>query len=425
MKRRSFVKSAGALAAAFAGASANAADAAAKPSNKKSVENPKLENLVFEVGKKYDVKIFVPESSGEIESIEMMDYDKTSFPSPAKIEIEKRGGCYVAKNLSFPKEDSYAFYIKYKGGEDKPAKNLYRRKADLFACALEPDLFKLSPLNGDFHQHSTVSDGKLTPLQMAVMCVETNLDIHALTDHRKREGSAQLMEEVKNLPIHLKSFYGEEVHSHGTVHVQSLGAREGADNYIKEYKEEFEALVEKNLKKMPENDRDEQAARAMAAFDIVRKLGGVAGFNHPYWAPKASTFSSLRASTQDKLYRYGTFDYLEIVNGISVKSCEDDIISLSVSKYFETLAAGGAKRPILGCSDVHNLTDVASGRTIVFAENDSFEAFAKAVRSGMCVAVDDTMRDVREQGKTGAPRIYGNSARLVKYAAFIDRHFLT
>ena len=42
--------------------------------------------------------------------------------------------------------------------------------------SLAPDLLALRPLRGDFHMHSTCSDGKQPPAHVAARCRQIGLD---------------------------------------------------------------------------------------------------------------------------------------------------------------------------------------------------------------------------------------------------------
>ena len=44
---------------------------------------------------------------------------------------------------------------------------------------------------GDFHTHSTASDGRLTPTELVDLVASQGVQYHALTDHDSTEGIAE------------------------------------------------------------------------------------------------------------------------------------------------------------------------------------------------------------------------------------------
>jgi hypothetical protein len=53
---------------------------------------------------------------------------------------------------------------------------------------------------GDFHTHSTASDGRLTPTQLVDLAASRGVQYHALTDHDSTEGVAEAREAAKRHP---------------------------------------------------------------------------------------------------------------------------------------------------------------------------------------------------------------------------------
>ena len=44
---------------------------------------------------------------------------------------------------------------------------------------------------GDFHTHSTASDGRLSPTEIVDLAAQQGVQYHALTDHDSTEGIAE------------------------------------------------------------------------------------------------------------------------------------------------------------------------------------------------------------------------------------------
>ena len=55
---------------------------------------------------------------------------------------------------------------------------------------------------GDFHTHSTASDGRLTPTELVDLVASQGVQYHALTDHDSTEGIAEAREASKKHPQH-------------------------------------------------------------------------------------------------------------------------------------------------------------------------------------------------------------------------------
>src|SRR5688572_30644643 len=56
------------------------------------------------------------------------------------------------------------------------------------------------PAKADFHNHSTASDGKLTPTQLVDLAAGNGVRIFALTDHDSTEGIAEARKAAERYP---------------------------------------------------------------------------------------------------------------------------------------------------------------------------------------------------------------------------------
>ena len=75
-------------------------------------------------------------------------------------------------------------------------------------------------INAEFHCHSTVSDGTLSPSEIIKLAKEKNLSLIALTDHDTTEGILEAAEMAKKLSVNF--IPGTELsceHKGSTVHV--------------------------------------------------------------------------------------------------------------------------------------------------------------------------------------------------------------
>ena len=73
---------------------------------------------------------------------------------------------------------------------------------------------------GDFHSHSTCSDGTLSPEELVSLAKEQGLDIMALTDHDSTDGVDRAIDAGKKLGIKvIPAFELSTIHNDETVHV--------------------------------------------------------------------------------------------------------------------------------------------------------------------------------------------------------------
>lgn len=147
---------------------------------------------------------------------------------------------------------------------------------------------------GDFHIHSTFSDGKHTPQEIVMLCKKKNIDIIALTDHNTTAGidEAILVGEklgVKVIPgVELSTSYkGSKVHILG---------------YFKDdsYKNELFLKILKNIKNhtispiksLFKNDINFYDSKyklyVKTGIDILRFFGAIVILAHPVILTKAN-----------------------------------------------------------------------------------------------------------------------------------------
>ncbi|MFR5264344.1 PHP domain-containing protein [Clostridium sp.] len=136
-------------------------------------------------------------------------------------------------------------------------------------------------INAEFHCHSTVSDGTLSPSEIIKLAKEKNLSLIALTDHDTTEGILEAAEMAKKLSVNF--IPGIELsceHKGSTVHV--LGFFKG--DYFKN--KEFQDFLH-NLKNSRINRAKEIVNRLDKFFnikinyeDVLKKGKGVVARPH-------------------------------------------------------------------------------------------------------------------------------------------------
>lgn len=280
--------------------------------------------------------------------------------------------------------------------------------------AVPPELERLRPYRGDPHMHTTASDGRDSPLAMAVRAREVGMDFIAVTDHDNYPPSCEAIQAAAAIGLNLLILAGEEV----TVreiggHILSLNAsgwvgkaRHGPDN-----DRERAAICRDEI-----GDRTlaapltaEQYSHAVWTVRHIRRLGGLAILAHPFWEGTTRKYYPPRALV-DQLLRDDLCDGIELLGG----SPSTEGNRLAVARYCDE-AQRGRRLPVVGCSDAHGQED-SLGRywTVAFAADLTAAGIAQAVTDCHCVACEAL------PGRDAA--IYGPSA-LVEYAYFLHREF--
>lgn len=279
--------------------------------------------------------------------------------------------------------------------------------------SLKKDLFSLKCFKGDFHMHSSESDGKEPPGHVAAACRRIGLDFMALTDHRKHEPSLQAIQTFEKVPVDLRIYPGEEVHSPGNrVHIINFGGRFGITQFFADDKAFLNSLkpLEKKLKTKLAPREKEQYAACVWCYDKIREAGGLAIFCHPYWVEREryNVSEPLIAQHLEDCF----FDAYEVIGGFHRHQVESNC--LQVARYHEQRAKG-RKIPIVGVSDAHGCERgelFGWYYTVIFAESSELPDIIKSVKSLRSVAVEAL------PGET--PRVHG-SMRLVKLVHFLIR----
>ena len=291
-----------------------------------------------------------------------------------------------------------------------------QRSPTLYLYALEPDLYRLRPYKGDFHLHSSDSDGHESSCGVLANLRRAGYDFSALTNHYWYHSAAKVRKLWQGLPDVFTVLTGEEVHTPSEyLHAVSIGASQSVNDLYYQNREQCDAEIEaiaKDLDRPDTIDPHNYASRLWVARTI-RKFGGLSILAHPHWI-----WSNVYFMPEDltvRLLESGEYEALELLNG----DCGPETNTLQTALYFEERAKG-FDPPVVGSSDCHR-TDRADERfptpafTYVFAEDRSFEAIHKAILGHQTVAVEKYRED-------SSFHIYG-SYRLVKYANFLMRNY--
>ena len=286
-----------------------------------------------------------------------------------------------------------------------------REEFPLYAVA--PDLFGVRPWKGDFHMHSSCSDGRESPAYVPAACRRIGLDFMALTDHRTYQPSLDAVAAYAGVPVDLRMAPGEEVHPpDNPVHMVNFGGSVSVNALFTE-RERYDLDIARLAAAVTAPLTAEEKlhyASCVWCFDQIRRSGGIGILCHPYWITGNSF--NISEALQDAFYATPSFDALEVIGGFYRYQMEAN--ALAVARW-QQRRAGGGDIPVVGVSDAHGCErDELFGwyYTIVFALTPEFVDVREAIRAGQCVAVEAVPGEF--------PRIYG-PFRLVRFAHFLMR----
>ncbi len=324
-------------------------------------------------------------------------------------------------DATFSKEQEYSILISKKVDDE------YKLVVMLNVYALEDDLLAKKPLIGDFHVHTSYSDGKEGPAYVAARYREEGFDFIPITDHCKYTPSLEAIAFYKDLNLPFKIYPGEEVHTpDNDIHLINFGAdysinelstknytgawqRECDDNWLKEVTE-----LQSTLTDLDESVNAFEFASSILACKKIREANGLAIFCHPHWRLRTRNVGD--AFTYKFLFD-GHADAYEVIGGQTI---EENITQVEL---YNKLRIDGKNIPIVGSSDSHGTTVTEQGAhatpfneelTIVFAEENTKDHIINAVKAHYSVAV--------EQYVGQNAHLYGNY-RLVQYTLFLYRYF--
>ena len=319
-----------------------------------------------------------------------------------------------------------------------------QRIAQLSIYAVDGELATRVPLRGDFHVHSTGSDGREDPHIVCANYRRKGYDFMCITDHDNYYPSLDSIAFYKDVKLALNIMPGEEVHLPGTpVHIVNAGGLFSVngllpvkENYIQTngelarrrfdesvtppdvYKmEDYWAEINEIIARLKGGDNPipsdvdaKSYAVCLWAFEKIKQADGLGVFAHPFWLWDVWQIP-------EKFTRYmlenHPFDAFEVLGGENYYAQNGFQTALYYDEYLK-----GRVHPIVGATDSHSSIsenrnwDICS--TIVFAKSNTRKDILTAVKDKLSVAVDTISKEYRLVGEY----------RYIKYASFLmERYF--
>ena len=304
--------------------------------------------------------------------------------------------------------------------------------------SLKSDLYELRPYRGDFHIHTTGSDGRETPCYVAARYRQKGFDFAAISDHGNYKPSVEAIDYWKALDLDFCLYPGEEVHSQDNpVHIIHFGGKYSVNDRWRDNTEQYFREVAAIQDALPDKDprvNNFAVAASEWVFDEIRRAGGLCVFCHPYWSVAQNVIDE---GITSEIFRRNKFDAFEVLGGFYKYQFESN--NFQVVRYYEEQAKGN-RFPVVGLSDSHGVDrfEFGAGRPVVqrvvgmkYADSrdcDLFGWYYTVVLAKSNTAEDliDGIRNFRScavsciEGET--PRVYG-PFRMVRYVNFLLREY--
>ena len=416
MDRKSFLKNIALLGASSTLLNAEVAPKKAKKPAKKAKPTFKLDKKIFKLGQNEITVKIPPEYKEQMATAVVRINDEDGFwPNDPKAKWSVDGdNLKVSVNFTVEGRHTIAIF------PDKKERNQKKALGFVQLFAVAPDLYELRPYKGDSHIHTTNSDGANKPVDVALRCYEVGLDYQAISDHRRWDTSDDMKKLFEKYPTSMSFYHCEECH-YTLAHVQNFGGRESLTLYVKNHMDEYKALSDKFASTLPKDldpKMKKYIADAEAEFAIIRKLGGIAVMNHPYWLRSSNALPTYNQPIKvtDIICERGNFDAYEYVNYAS-----DDVSTGMANAKYTELTEAGKRFPVIGTSDAHNVKTQGYGYTVVFAKSEKFEDIKQAILKRNSVAVTVSKRIDTEK----VDYIPFGDRRLVNYSYFLFKEYFS
>ena len=413
MNRKSFFKHLSLLGASVS-IFTRAAEAAKAKIGIAPKEKFEYEKKIFKLGK-YTLRVKIPEYFKPKMSQLVFNFmhENMEYEKPIKL-TPKIDGDFFIFNVEFKTEDKYRLNVH----DQSRKKRAYLPIESINMYALNDDLYSMYAMKGDSHIHSTNSDGKFTPEEVALRCYEVGLDYQAISDHRRWDTSDMIMKKFGKYGTSMTFYHAEECHfARSDIH--NFGGSQGVTAYVNANKAEFEKRIADKIETMPKDmlkPLKKEVATVEVEAELIREFGGIPVFNHPYWITSKGFFNK----SVDAIWERKSVDAIEIVNFGARYGNRAYSTSLLIEKNAE-LREKGIRYPFIGSTDAHSILNQGNAYTILFTKSKKWEDTKQAVLHRRTVAVCDTLYNEVELEKRET-MMYGER-RFIKYANFLIKEY--
>lgn len=224
---------------------------------------------------------------------------------------------------------------------------------------------------GNLHTHSTCSDGRLTPHEVAELYQKAGYDFLALTDHWVFGDGWQRDDFLMLTGCEFD--YGQDVEKEGIFHIVGIG-----------------------MERMPAKIRKKESP-PQELIDGIHEEGGIAILTHPAWS----------LNRVEDVVRFHGLDGTEIYNTTSglPRNCRP-----YSGAFIDVLATKGVLLPCMAADDTHTYHgDETCSYLLVKAEELSREAILDAIRRGNFYATQGPMFTIEEVCLDGKNFLYVKS----------------
>ncbi|MBE6411422.1 MAG: hypothetical protein E7036_02580 [Opitutales bacterium] len=413
MNRKSFFKHLSFLTAS-AGIFARAAEAAKAKVGIAPKKKFTYDKKIFKLGK-YTIRVKIPEYfKPKMKDLSFVfRRDNMQFEDPTNLQPKIDGDFFVF-DVEFTAEDKY--YINVHDKSKK--KRAYLPIESISMYALAEDLYETRVMKGDSHIHTTNSDGKFSPDEVALRCYEVGLDYQAISDHRRWDTSDIIMKKFGKYNTSMTFYHAEECHF-AKDDIQNFGGSQGLTKYVNANKAEFEKLVAEKMASLPKDMEKPvklEVATVEAEAHLIRQFGGIPVFNHPYWITSRGFYNK----SVDAIWERKSVDAIETVTFGRRHGNRPYSTSLLIEKNAE-MRERGIKIPLIGTTDAHHISNQGNAYTIVFTKSNKWEDTKQAVLARRMVAVCDSTYNELELEKRET-MMYGER-RFIKYANFLIKEY--
>ena len=238
---------------------------------------------------------------------------------------------------------------------------------------------------GDFHIHTSYSDGRVNPAGRVVEAWKDGLDVIAITDHYEgRTGERNFMKVIAPYGANIKYQSAKKANAvkadFNAIHQEAVAAVEkygypmllikgcemarGAETHG-----HFNALFLDDINGLYDPDLE-------VALRKVKEQGGIVIHNHPAWRRKTSD----KTEFHERVYSQGLVDGAEVVNGYTfyphiVRRCIDENLTMFANTDEHSLTS-------------HRYSDAGNHRTmtLIFAKELTEKSIKDAILKRRTIA---------------------------------------